>query len=371
MVKIATYICVFCYFTAAGLLPTILLGQQVKLGNELQKILAFESPIPSHANSALSIAVIDGDSIFYFNACGLEFRNSAEQCHQYGLINYFELGAVSELFTANIILELIALRGLTTDALLSHFLPDGWENEILDSLSFHHYLADITPIPRSPVELPMQSIGITYSEAAIQAFYNCFEAREGSIRSISPLNFALLGNSLDHLSNDHTDQIMGNKYPDLHHRLFNKPLSSHKKIVPGFTQTFVPANAHYGELGLYTYAFGLKATLQIVSESLYQWLIDFKQNEKSTAKMMMKEQSTSVSNDNLSNGYAWHLLKLKKKVTIKVKSGQTLGHYVFVACLPSTGTGVVVMHNTAVSVDEFGILILRMLNNKWKRKSVR
>jgi CubicO group peptidase (beta-lactamase class C family) len=62
-----------------------------------------------------------------------------------------------------------------------------------------------------------------------------------------------------------------------------------------------------------------------------------------------------------------YLVKPKKKVFVISTNGTSNIHSSFLAYVPATKTGIVILSNGASGTKDLGMLILRMINNNWKR----
>ena len=67
-------------------------------------------------------------------------------------------------------------------------------------------------------------------------------------------------------------------------------------------------------------------------------------------------------------GKAWHVIKHKKRANICLQTGSTNGHSAFVALVPATKTGVIVLTNSRLVQMKMGMLVLKILNDNWRRK---
>jgi CubicO group peptidase (beta-lactamase class C family) len=67
-------------------------------------------------------------------------------------------------------------------------------------------------------------------------------------------------------------------------------------------------------------------------------------------------------------GKAWHVIKENKHTNICLATGTTAGHSAFVAFVPETRTGVVILTNSRLIAGKMGLAVLRILNENWKRK---
>jgi hypothetical protein len=64
----------------------------------------------------------------------------------------------------------------------------------------------------------------------------------------------------------------------------------------------------------------------------------------------------------------WFRVHPKKRRDVFIHSGRSSGHHASISFCPQTGTGVVVLSNSAYGTDNLGYLILRMINRNLKRK---
>ena len=65
-------------------------------------------------------------------------------------------------------------------------------------------------------------------------------------------------------------------------------------------------------------------------------------------------------------GKSWHVIK-KKNHNVVLHAGSTSGHQAFVGFVKETNTGVVILSNSENSTNSLGYLILRYLNQNWKK----
>ena len=63
------------------------------------------------------------------------------------------------------------------------------------------------------------------------------------------------------------------------------------------------------------------------------------------------------------------LIKINNYTKVLVSSGQSDIHNTFIAIAPLTKTAVIVLSNSSEGTQDLGMLVLRMINNKWKRKT--
>ena len=87
---------------------------------------------------------------------------------------------------------------------------------------------------------------------------------------------------------------------------------------------------------------------------------------------LLAETQTAVFptkiNEYTSIGKAWHVIEQTKRLTVCAASGSTNGQAAFMAFVPQTKTGVVILANARIGQGRLGLLILKILNENWRRK---
>jgi CubicO group peptidase (beta-lactamase class C family) len=81
------------------------------------------------------------------------------------------------------------------------------------------------------------------------------------------------------------------------------------------------------------------------------------------------DQMTETWNPQVKAFESMYLIKINNSKKILASNGHSDIHAAFIAICPTTETAVIVLANSAVGTQDLGMLILRMINNNWKRKS--
>jgi CubicO group peptidase (beta-lactamase class C family) len=63
------------------------------------------------------------------------------------------------------------------------------------------------------------------------------------------------------------------------------------------------------------------------------------------------------------------LLEINNHIKVLASNGHSDIHSAFIAIAPITNTAVIVLANSSIGTHDLGMLILRMINNNWKRKA--
>jgi serine-type D-Ala-D-Ala carboxypeptidase/endopeptidase len=71
----------------------------------------------------------------------------------------------------------------------------------------------------------------------------------------------------------------------------------------------------------------------------------------------------------IDTGIGWHIVRPKRKFyNVISHRGTSVGHQAYIAFVPETKTGVIVLANSRNSLEGFGYFMLKMINDNWKRK---
>lgn len=117
------------------------------------------------------------------------------------------------------------------------------------------------------------------------------------------------------------------------------------------------------ELGRFNETFGWT----LGQQSSVNELLKFVQQQLNIKELLEPLVPTNIGKYT-SMGKAWHVVRENKNTTICLASGTTAGHSAFVAFVPKTKTGVVILTNSRLVAGKLGLAVLRILNENWKRK---
>ena len=63
---------------------------------------------------------------------------------------------------------------------------------------------------------------------------------------------------------------------------------------------------------------------------------------------------------------AWHVIK-KRNHSLILHAGSTSGHQAFMGFVKESQTGVVILSNSESSTNNLGFIVLRAMNNNWRK----
>jgi CubicO group peptidase (beta-lactamase class C family) len=186
----------------------------------------------------------------------------------------------------------------------------------------------------------------------------------GDKYAYSHIGYALLTKIIEALSKADYETVLANEIT----KNWNMPdtkihLSAEntKRLAQGYSRSQQPTVA-------WTYqcfegAMGLKSTADDLLNFLERHLTDATLWDMQQARFIQKQKKS------FNTAIGWFLMKPQKKVyDIVLHSGHTSGHRAYIAFVRETQTAVVVLANSEEEINDLPIMLLKMLNDNWKRK---
>lgn len=345
---------------------TSLFSQQEGLYKEIDKIIRFDTEIPYSDHDGYIIGIIDNDSTYILNF-GI---------NEIDTFDIFELGGVSKVFTADLALRLSELELLDLTMNINDYFPDLYKNESLSGYSIEDLLMHKIQFPKRPSDLSQKEFDISnpyayYTKDDLLRFYANFKEPKRSfwdrtLVSYSHINYALLEIIIESTLNmpfedalqTYLLQDLGLKNTSSTTNLDSicKGFDRSRKIPdPWLFQSFA------GSEGIKSDLFDLLHFMRL-NMNIAETKID------STLSLSLEMQEKSKISNTLAHTYAWYVLKSRKTGSIVTHSGSTERHKVYMHFRPQTKTGVVILSMSSSGTGELGMLVLRLINNSWKRK---
>jgi serine-type D-Ala-D-Ala carboxypeptidase/endopeptidase len=262
---------------------------------------------------------------------------------------YFEIGGVSQVFLANRLYELVEKKQLDYNQPINHYLPPSLQFPMGDRMTLLQLATHTSGLPKLPdnigaFELDKEQPFESYTEGVLFDYLKTFDTTLLTVGKYryAPLNYAILEKMLEKKGLlDAEKDTFSNKIYAIGYNLAQKPVGTWR-----FNETF-------------------KATLG--RQATAKQLMGFMKQQ-----LDMTELNTPLIPTNIgkytSMGKAWHIIEETKTLNVSVANGTTAGHSAFVAFVPKTRTGVVVLTNSRLVGGQLGLAVLRVLNENWKRK---
>ncbi|TDQ77236.1 serine hydrolase domain-containing protein [Sphingobacterium yanglingense] len=276
----------------------------------------------------------------------------------------FELGSITKVFTATLLADLVERKVITLDDSISKYLPDSLaQNQYLQKITFKDLANHTSGLPRIPSNLDKVPKFVAtapyaqYGRKELFSYLKNIELKDvpGNNFEYSNTGFALLGELISSISKKTYSQCIT--------EVITSPLgllNTVEKInyktqsipkVYSLTGTEVPLWQWQAFAG----AGGLKSTITDMMKFVQA---QFKMPENRLEHAMaLTKQFTYYLPPSTDIGLAWHMNMLEDVVQYW-HNGATGGSSAFLALVPDSKSAIIVLSNSAISVDEISTQII-------------
>ena len=344
-------------------------AQNKKLEKAVNKFLLMESD--ATINAGISVGVIDHDYQNTFSSGELSKGNNIPP----NANTIFELGSCTKVFTATLIAILKGEGKLKYDDNISIYLDKLYFEDknitILDLLT--HY----SGIARFPSNLPERNEnGVSpydnYTYKDLLTYLKKYKTTPRLERRYlySHTNYILLTLIIEKITQQKYEQVLADEVLtplNMVNTTFYIDESNKPAFAQGYNAFQKPVESWNTEV--FKGALGLKSTTKDMMIFLNAQLND------ADTKLMniigkMQDYTSPTNVKNVRTSIGWHRIKPRKRYySFFAHSGATDGHQVYIAFLRETKTAVVFMSNSRNSDYGMGNSVLKILNNRWKRKN--
>ncbi|MBK7410821.1 MAG: beta-lactamase family protein [Saprospirales bacterium] len=243
------------------------------------------------------------------------------------------------------------------------------------NITLRRCLNHTSGLPRYPpgfgeIEYSAQDPYAAYSKEELRAFLEAYRLPNGSPcpYSFSNMNYGFLELAVEARMGRPFEEIMQEELLaplDLGHTYFTLPVPDESAIAQGYnaasrpTPLWHPAS-HQGAFGLKSNMADLLKWMQLLLAPPPAW-------EPIFSELYRQPIPTGIRK-NTYVALGWHVVYPKKKrFRILVHTGSTSGYMAYMALVPETKTGVVILANSPYGARGLGMLVLGMLNDNWKK----
>ncbi len=352
-----------------------------KLEEEIGKIIFYDTEISFKNTPAYLIGVQLGDSSFVFPYGNISKTQGAPQSDQ-----LFEIGGLTKSFTALIAGILMNEGRLHPDSSLNHYLPAHFRNPTAGAVSILDLVQHTTGLPRLPDGIglkekdPANPFG-HYTKNDLLNYYlevdfnliktNTKPSRRRSKKQYkySHTNYALLEIALE-LAADQTYEQLLTKYIfqpcDMQQSgVHDFTTENRNRIVRGYSLGGQPTPPW--QMRSFAGSEGIKSSMD---DLLKYMRASLKNKTHQLGPVLAHNQQPLVATDmakHIFGGNGWHVITNKNYYDVIMHAGSTTGYRSFMGFVSESETGVVILANSPHSMNGLGLLILRMINNNWKR----
>lgn len=359
---------------------TAQIGEQLE--KEIGKIIYYDTEISFKNTPAYLIGVQLEDTSFVFSY-GHTSQNQglAPQSDQ-----LFEIGGLTKSFTA-LISGILMNEGLIhPDSSINSYLPEQFQNPTAKAINVLDLVQHTTGLPRLPDGIGLKEKDPTnpfghYTKHDLMSYFadvdfslvkqnlKPFKKNQKKQYKYSHTNYAILEVILELV----TDQ----SYEQLLQKYIFQPCEMNQSGVHEFTtenrNKMVKGHSLGGQptppwqMRSFAGSEGIKSSMD---DLLKYMRASLKNKTHQLGPVLAQNQQPLVKTDmakHIFGGNGWHIITNKNYYDVVMHAGSTTGYRSFMGFVAESETGVVILANSPHSMNGLGLLILRMINNNWKR----
>ncbi len=276
----------------------------------------------------------------------------------------FEIGSISKTFTATLLAYLVETNQLNLDDTITKYLPDSAaENADLQRITLRQLANHTSGLPRLPINLAVSSANNPldpYAEYTKEHLYTYLKSYKATVSPDSLYEYSNLGYGI---LGDILSTTYGKPYNEMVQDIICEPLGLKNTTADMGIGTQYIAKG-YNEKGEETPHWTFDAFT--AHGSLKSTIPDLLTYAKSHFKMpetdlenafALTRQFTYFTPPDTDIGLAWHMNLIGGDL-VYWHNGATFGSRSYIALSPDKKVAVVILSNTAESVDSIGIAII-------------
>lgn len=342
-------------------------AQLDNLKEEVGKIIRYDTEIDFERTPGSVIGVVDMDSTFIF-PIGKE-----EMVDQLSGESIFEIGSVTKVLTAALATTMINEGFFTRESLINDLIPAQYRNPRFSGLTVGDLLNHYGGFPKIP-----KMFGATqklildpyahYSKAELFKYYKEYVPQKKEQKfEYSHLGYAILELVIEETGKkNYHDLIREKLFLPLEMKNSFIDFSEKKETVTGYNLALRKAGPWHFQS--FAASEGAKSTVNDLCKFIRAHFEDNSTPLSSLLGNAMQIEARTTYNDKIFIGNGWHIFEQSGKYEVYTHTGKTSGHSAFLAIIKDTHTGVVILSNSVHGTRDLGMLILRMINDNWKRK---
>jgi CubicO group peptidase (beta-lactamase class C family) len=315
---------------------------------------------------SLAIGVINKNSINTFFYGQTDAANTASLPDGNTL---YEIGSISKVFTATLLADLVEKGTISLDDSITKYLPDTLaQNTYLQKITFKHLANHTSGLPRLPENLDKvakynpKNPYANYSRKDLFHYLKDVKSdnEPGENFEYSNLGYGLLGELISII----TQKTYSQNIKEIISDTLKLP-NTVEKANPKTQKLTKVYNAHGQETPIWDFqAFAGTGALKSTVHDLLRFAqYQFKLPETTLENAMaMTRQFTYFLPPNTDIGLAWHMNMVDDVIQLW-HNGRTAGSSSFIGLVPDKKSAIVVLSNSALSVDEISSKILSKIAN--------
>lgn len=350
-----------------------LLAQNPALEKHLSKFVEME--VDFTKSPGIIIGVIEGDSIYQYSFG--EMNKGKKNAPTDSTI--FEIGSLTKVFTASTLQILVDEGKIDYDKTLIDYLDKDKIHASLHEITVLELATHTSGLPRLPTNFGEKDKDPDnpfkfYLDEDLDQFLIDFEFITNGKYLYSHLNYALLERIIEKVEGKNIAIVIEErllKPLELNQTGYELTDNDSKNYCNGYLRSGEIApkgevNSFQGSIGLLSNVNDLARFVQLN----FREKTEYQQFQSAFKKTQVVQANTGIEKF-IDTGIGWHVVRPKRRAyQIVSHRGTGVAHQVYVAFIPETQTGIVVLSNSRNSLEGLGFYLLKMVNNNWKRKSL-
>ncbi len=347
------------------------------LEEEIGKIIYYDTEISFQKTPAYLIGVQLGDTSFVFSYGHTSDRQGPPQSDQ-----LFEIGGLTKSFTALLAGILMNKEQIHPDSSINHYLPTQFQNPTANTVTILDLVQHTTGLSRLPKGIglkekdPANPFG-HYTKNDLLSYYQEVDFNRIKKNSnpskkqykYSHTNYAILEVVLELVSDQTYEQLLQKHIfqpCEMHQSgIHDFTTENRNKIIRGYSLGGQPTAPW--QMRSFAGSEGIKSSMD---DLLKYMRASLKNKTHQLGPVLAQNQQPLVKTDmakHIFGGNGWHVITNKNYYDVIMHAGSTTGYRSFMGFVAESETGVVILANSPHSMNGVGLLILRMINNNWKR----
>lgn len=345
--------------------------QAERIKTEIDKLIHHETEIDMSTDPGYVIGVVIGDSTYTY-----QYGSITKDSFQIPTdTTIFEIGGMTKVFTATLVQSLVEEGQMHYDSSLNFYLSKQYRNPDCDDIKIRQLIQHTSGLPRMPMDFGVlegtdNNPYLHYSREELIDFYKKYQGpTHPGVYLYSNLGYGLLQLAIESVTQKDYETLLKEKVL--------KPLQLNTTSIT-IDDTQVPNVAQGYALNgkptpLWTFqsfhaSEGLKSTMSDILRWTKINMGYYYPDGIQFFEQLQKDKIDTRLTPNVYVAYGWHIIHHKRPPDIVIHPGSTSGFRSFAAFVPASKTAVVILTNSEYGTGNLGQLILRMINNNWKKK---
>ncbi len=347
-------------------------SQNPKLEKRVSKYVEME--INLYESPGIIIGIIEGDSVYVYS-----FGDPSKDSLQIPTASsIFEIGSLTKVYTASLLQIMVDAGKIDYDKTLADYFGTENLHQSLHNITVWQLATHTSGLPRVPTNFSEKDEDPNnpfahYTSEDLDIFLQDYFLLTTDKYLYSHTNYALIERIIEKVEHQPFQKVLQNQLLQplgLKNTTYILSKEQQEKLAIGYLLNgdIAPTSIYNSFYG----AVGLKASMDDLVAFVQHNLGVGTSNDSlqvSLRKIQQSQVNTGVK-DYIDTGIGWHIIRPKRRYyNVISHRGTAVGHQAYIAFLPETKTGVIVLANSRNSLEGFGYFMLKMVNNNWKRRS--